>query len=160
MKKSLGILGLSALVGTLAFGSLALARGPGGPGGFGPDAHMKLLLEKLDLDDAQKEQAIELRDASREAHMALADERQATMGELLDELGSDEPNRRKVHDAIDDGLDSMGQMLHDRADGVLDLVETFTPKQKATLVAELESMGDERAERREAFEQRGAKGLE
>ena len=148
MKKSLGILGLSALVGALAFGSMAMARGPhGGPGG----PAMKQLLEKLDLDDAQQEQAIELREASQADHQAMRDQREAAFEEVLAELGSDEPNRRRVHQLIDDGLESIGETMHDRADGVLDLVETFTPEQKETLVVELESMKDQRGERRERF---------
>lgn len=159
MKKSLGILGISALAGALAFGGMAMARGPGGPGGPG-GAHMKQLLEKLDLDDAQTEQAQELRQASMEAHQEMEAGREQAMDSLMDELASDEPNRKAVHSTIDEGVEAMADMLHDRADAMLDLVETFTPEQRDTLVTELESMRELRGERRDAQRRRGGPGLE
>ena len=163
MRKTVKILGLSALVGALAFGSAAIARGPGPGGPGGPDAHVKQLLKQLDLDEEQKALAKELQADNRATHMELASQKSELADIVIAELGEEEPNRRAIHGAIDDGLELMGEALHSRADALLELQATFSPEQRATLVEELEDMQERRAEmmerRGERQEQRLDEGL-
>ena len=155
MKKMVKVLGLSALVGALAFGGAAVAVGPhGGPGGG--HAPLKQLMKKLDLDDEQKALARELQAENQAAHAELIEQKSEIFDAVIDELENEDPDKRVIDRAIDEGTDRTAEAMKDRVDGFLELHATFSPEQRATLVDELSTMQDKRAEmferRSERFE--------
>ena len=157
MRNTVKTLCLSALVGALAFGGAAIARGPGG--GFGPHgdgAPIKQLLKKLDLDDEQKALAKQIHEENFEVHETLAAQKAEGFELILGELEKEEPNRRVIHNSIDEGLELAGEALHNRVDAMLGLHATFSAEQREILVEELGEMQELRErmmeEHRDRFE--------
>ena len=156
--KTLKILGLSALIGGLAFGGVALARGPGGMHG-GPGGHMAKVIEELELDPEQQALAKELKAGMEDEREAMQAQHQEAFEVLVTELAKERPDSEALHTLIDEGSALMAERMHAGLDSVLELQATFTAEQRASLVEELEAGKELRDERREQLqEHRGERG--
>lgn len=155
MRRTVKVMGLSALVGALAFGGAAIARGPG-PGGHDGPAPLQKMIQKLDLDTEQEALARSIQKDSQAMHEELAAQKSELFDVVVVEVAKEEPNARVIHSAIDDGLELFGDALHDRADAMLELQSTLSAEQRNTLVDEMTSMKERREDRmdqrRERFE--------
>lgn len=133
------LLAVSALVGTLALGGVALAR-PGGPGHHGRGGPMKMLrlMEGLDLTEQQELELVRIRRALREERRAARAEMQARVKALVAELDQETPNPQLFHAFIDDVSARRTKAMHDTVDRFLKLHATLTPAQRAELSEKLE----------------------
>ncbi len=151
--KLVKVLGLTTLIGGLAFGSVALARGPGGMHG-GPGGHMAKVIEKLDLDPEQQALAKELKAGMEDEREAIQAQHEESFEALLTELGKESPDSEALHTLIDEGAALMAERMHAGLDSVLELHATFTEEQRATLVEEMEAGKEMREARREELQER------
>ena len=129
MKKTLII---STLVGLIAFGGVAFAD-PGG-GMF----RMGRFLQKLDLNEAQEDQAIAMkRDIMREGKQA----RRAALESLDDvaaEVKNPKPDAAHLHAIADQRLDDVRKVVHYAIDRFVTFHASLDAKQRAELAEGLE----------------------
>lgn len=129
MKKTLII---STLVGLIAFGGVAVAD-PGG--GF---FRMGRFLQKLDLNEAQEDQAIAMKkDIMREGKQA----RRAALESLDDvaaEVKKPKPDAARLHAIADQRLDDVRKVVHYAIDRFVTFHASLDAKQRAELAEGLE----------------------
>lgn len=151
---------LTALIATLGFGGVAVAKGgPEGHGGHGGGHHgspIAQVIRELDLTDAQKEEAMAIREAAQADKGAAHEAREAFMDGMMEELASGAPDRARIAQLEDAAHEAMATAASARTDALLDFYATLTPEQQQQFVAELEEMKARHEERRgEGRERRG-----
>ena len=146
---------IAAVIGTLGVSSIAMARGPMG---HGPGHMLHELVEALDLNEEQQVIASALKDEVKADREAQRETREAAFDTAMEELAKPQPNVKALHGLIDDGVAALGESLHQRLDGFLELHATFDETQRATLVEELEAGRAKRQERMDMHRQRMEEG--
>jgi Spy/CpxP family protein refolding chaperone len=130
-------IGTVALLGVLALGGVAHAKGRG----WHDPARMEAMFGKrldrmLDFVQATPEQRtkiVAIKDGLVAKHRALRDARKATRDELLAQWDSVNPDMSRVHARIDDRAKEMTAFAHDAADAMNQVHAILTPEQRAKL---------------------------
>lgn len=151
------LLVLSALVGSMALGGVAMAR-PGGPGGHrgmregGPAMRLLRAMEDLDLSEQQEVQLVrikrELRKENKDLRTAMRADGQATFTELQKET----PNAQRLHEMLDRHTAARTAAMHKALDKVLAFHATLTPAQRTQLQEKLQRFQKRMERRRQRFE--------
>lgn len=138
MTKSKLFLTATVLLGSLAFGTVAIA----GPGGGG---HFMRGVRDLDLTDEQRAELRELRESSREDRGDDKAEMQSIHEAFIAELAKASPNVATLHELTDRRSELQAAHAHEKVDSLVAVHAILTPEQRAEL---LENMAERRAERR------------
>ncbi len=148
--KSNRLIVAGALVGVMAIGGTAMAKGFGRGGGF----PLMRIMRHLDLTEEQEIQAVKIRRAMREKRKAAREQRRATLSQVHAELGKETPDPQILHAAIDQAAAQMTAGMHEAVDQFLTLHQTFTPEQREELTRVMAKM-KKRHEHRRARNQSG-----
>jgi Spy/CpxP family protein refolding chaperone len=138
----------AALAGTAGMGGLGAGvwrahAGFGGHGGHSPEMFHKFIQfavnEKLDQVAATDEQRAKVREVSerllKEAQ-ALHQGKQDLHEQMLELMAQDEPDPARVKALVRDRMQEFARFADDATDGLLELHRTFTPEQRAKLLAD------------------------
>ncbi len=147
LKTNKGLVTATALVGIIALGGTAAAKGFGHGGGF----PMMRILRHLDLTEEQEVQAVKLRRAMREQRKAARQQMKDTMDRVRLELAKAEPDPQVLHAAVDAATEQMKASMHGAVDQFLTLHKTFTPEQREELSRMMEKMKERHEQRRRRF---------
>ena len=143
LKANRGMLIAGALVGALAIGGTATAKGFGRGGGF----PLMRIMRHLDLTEEQEIQAVKIRRAMREKRKAARQEMQATMDRVRLELTKENPDPQVLHGAVDQAAAQMTAGMHEAVDQFMTMHKTFSPEQREKLIQVMDKM-KQRHERR------------
>ncbi len=153
MTRSKMFLTATVLLGSLAFGSVALA----GPGGGGESGHFMRGVRSLDLTEDQKTELRELREAAQEDRTDGKAEMQSIRDAFLAELAKDSPSVATLHELTDRRSDLRTANAHDKVDRLVEVHAVLTAEQRAELLENMEERRAERGERR-GHGERGERG--
>jgi Spy/CpxP family protein refolding chaperone len=145
MTKSKLFLTATALLGSLAFGSVAMA-GPGGGGG--DSGHFMRGVRSLDLTEDQKTELRELREAAREDRTDTKAQMQSIREAFLAELAKDSPNVATLHELTDSQAALRTSNAVEKVDRLVEVHAVLTAEQRAELLEKMEERRSERGERR------------
>lgn len=139
---------LIALAGLASFAGRALAgpgEGPGGPGGprgpGEPGARFEQMIEKLNLDPAQKQKVQAILDASKPQREQMRAQIRDAFQEMRGLLDQDNPDQAAVLSQADKMGQLMTSMHKERLKTLLAVRAQLTPDQRAKLRAEMEEHG-------------------
>jgi Spy/CpxP family protein refolding chaperone len=128
---------------------LALAAGCGGPfrdhGSYDyadVDAHatkrVVAAMDRLDATDAQKREALVLKDGLLLTAKPLIEDKGALKAALLAEWKAASPDAAKVHGTVDAKLAQVTAVAHKAADAMIKLHGILTPEQRAKVTSRIE----------------------
>ncbi len=151
MTKSKTFLAATALLASLAFGSIAMA-GPGGGGECGQFMHG---MRGLDLTEDQKTELQALREGAEEDRADTKVQMQSIREAFLAELAKDSPNAATLHELTDRRAELHAAGAHEKVDRLVEAHAVLTAEQRAEL---LENMEERREQRGEGRGGRGGRG--
>lgn len=145
MKKSSRILGGLLTVGVLTLGASGIAQACGGPGGFHHGKGMAMgmqrmdyMMEKLDLNDAQRESIRKLVDQQRDQMRNQRDSMRDIRKALRQQVMSENYDAAKVRELADSKARLMANMLVQRTETMHQIRQQLTPEQMTRLNRMLE----------------------
>jgi Spy/CpxP family protein refolding chaperone len=104
-----------------------------GRGIGGPDLMVLHFLQKVELDEDQRQSLTAVHEDLRARRVALASTIQRNEAALLDELGKPTPNRAAIHDWVTQAVVNYAQIAHRAVDRTLAIHSTLTVDQRDAL---------------------------
>jgi Spy/CpxP family protein refolding chaperone len=130
---TLAVVGLTATAGS-AFAWL---------GHRGGDHHARIksfvnwrldsLLDELEADKAQRARIDTIKERMFEVGTQFAKSRPEVRQAFMDQWNADTPDKKVVHQLVDDRVDEIRAIAHQAADAALEVHSTLTPAQRATV---------------------------
>lgn len=130
-------LGFTLLGGLLATGAGALA---GARHDGDRRERIEQLLEELDLTEAQKADARELRERVHEQRQDLRDDRRGRADDLAELLSARKLDRSAVHALVNEGVAERAKAADAMTNELLDFYATLSPEQQKIIVDRLDEL--------------------
>lgn len=115
----------------------------------GPGMALMRVFGDLDLTEQQELKAIRIRRSLKEQAQASHEEMRGQFDAVIGELQKPNPDATKLHSIVDEAIKRMQKIAHSAVDQYLDLHQTLSPEQRATLIERLQEAKEMRHERHE-----------
>jgi Spy/CpxP family protein refolding chaperone len=95
-------------------------------------------LGEIDADDSQRDQVHAIKDRLFESARGVREQGRDTRVEVLEQFGKEKPDAERVHALIDERLEAHRKLMHQLADGMIELHGVLTPEQRNELLSRVE----------------------